>query len=87
MRCDLGECHHGNRMDEITFPVNRCEDSGWLVASWDAPDGQGGSTRLRIAATSRKTSASLTRTTGGSMLFMIALGEPPWAELGAGWRG
>lgn len=31
-------------MDEITFQVSRCEDSGWLVASWDAPDGQGGIT-------------------------------------------
>ena len=31
-------------MDEITFQISRCEDSGWLVASWDAPDGQGGIT-------------------------------------------
>ena len=31
-------------MDEITFQVSRCEESGWLVASWDAPDGHGGIT-------------------------------------------
>ena len=31
-------------MDEITFQVQRDEDSGWLVASWDAPDGSGGVT-------------------------------------------
>jgi len=31
-------------MDEITFQVSRCEESGWLVASWDAPNGQGGIT-------------------------------------------
>ncbi|MCZ6728523.1 MAG: hypothetical protein O7C61_02335 [SAR324 cluster bacterium] len=29
-------------MDEITFQVQRDEDSGWLVASWDVPDGTGG---------------------------------------------
>jgi predicted RNase H-like HicB family nuclease len=28
-------------MDEITFQVQRDEDSGWLVASWDAPEGGG----------------------------------------------
>jgi predicted RNase H-like HicB family nuclease len=29
-------------MDEITFQVLNDEDSGWLVASWDAPDRSGG---------------------------------------------
>jgi predicted RNase H-like HicB family nuclease len=28
-------------MDEITLRVERDEDSGWLVASWDDPDGGG----------------------------------------------
>jgi predicted RNase H-like HicB family nuclease len=28
-------------MNEITFDVER-DESGWLVASWDAPDGKGG---------------------------------------------
>jgi predicted RNase H-like HicB family nuclease len=31
-------------MDEITFQVQRDEESGWLVASWDAPAGTGGIT-------------------------------------------
>ncbi len=31
-------------MDEITLQVQRDEGSGWLVASWDAPDGSGGIT-------------------------------------------
>ena len=31
-------------MDEITFKVERDEESGWLVASWDEPDGKGGIT-------------------------------------------
>ena len=31
-------------MDEITLQVQRHEESGWLVASWDAPDGSGGIT-------------------------------------------
>ena len=31
-------------MDEITFQVVNDEDSGWLVASWDAPDHTGGIT-------------------------------------------
>ena len=31
-------------MDEITLQVERDEESGWLVASWDAPDGAGGIT-------------------------------------------
>ena len=31
-------------MDEITFQVQRDEESGWLVASWDAPAGAGGIT-------------------------------------------
>ena len=29
-------------MDEITLRVQPDEDSGWLVASWDTPDGSGG---------------------------------------------
>ena len=33
-----------NVMDEITLQVQRDEESGWLVASWDAPDGSGGIT-------------------------------------------
>lgn len=28
-------------MEEITFQVERDEESGWLVASWDAPGGGG----------------------------------------------
>jgi hypothetical protein len=31
-------------VDEITPQVERDEDSGWLVASWDAPNGAGGIT-------------------------------------------
>jgi hypothetical protein len=31
-------------MDEITLQVARDEESGWLVASWDAPDKTGGIT-------------------------------------------
>jgi predicted RNase H-like HicB family nuclease len=31
-------------MKEITLTVERDEDSGWLVASWDAPNGAGGIT-------------------------------------------
>ena len=31
-------------MDEITFQVSRCDESGWLVASWDDPRGAGGIT-------------------------------------------
>lgn len=31
-------------MDEITLQVQRDEESGWLVASWDAPDRSGGIT-------------------------------------------
>jgi len=29
---------------EITFNVERDEENGWLIASWDAPRGQGGIT-------------------------------------------
>ena len=29
-------------MKEITLTVERDEDSGWFVASWDAPRGKGG---------------------------------------------
>ncbi len=29
-------------MDEITFQVSRDEESGRLIACWDAPDGSGG---------------------------------------------
>jgi len=32
-------------MDEITLQISRDEDSGWLVASWDAPGGGGISTQ------------------------------------------
>ena len=28
-------------MDEIVFQVEPCEDSGVLIASWDAPEGGG----------------------------------------------
>jgi hypothetical protein len=31
-------------VDEITFEVGVSEDSGWLVATWDAPQGGGGIT-------------------------------------------
>ena len=31
-------------MSEITFNVERCEETGVLVASWDEPDQQGGIT-------------------------------------------
>ena len=31
-------------MDEITFTVSPCEDTGVLVASWDDPSGKGGIT-------------------------------------------
>lgn len=31
-------------MDEITFEVSRDEESGCLIASWDAPGGSGGIT-------------------------------------------
>lgn len=31
-------------VDEITLQVERDEDSDWLVASWDAPNGAGGIT-------------------------------------------
>lgn len=32
------------QMGEITFSVSRDEESGWLIASWDAPNGAGGIT-------------------------------------------
>jgi hypothetical protein len=31
-------------MTEITFNVERCEDSGMLTACWDEPGGKGGIT-------------------------------------------
>jgi hypothetical protein len=31
-------------VDEIVFQIETCEESGVLVASWDAPAGQGGIT-------------------------------------------
>jgi predicted RNase H-like HicB family nuclease len=34
-------------MSEITFTVERDEDSGWFAASWDAPGGGGISTQGR----------------------------------------
>ncbi len=30
-----------NTVEEITLQVERDEESGWLVASWDAPEGGG----------------------------------------------
>ena len=32
------------RVDEITLQIQRDDESGWLVASWDAPAGAGGIT-------------------------------------------
>jgi len=32
------------QMDEITLRVSRDEESGWLIACWDAPDDSGGIT-------------------------------------------
>ena len=31
-------------MDEITLQIQHDQESGWLVASWDPPDGSGGIT-------------------------------------------
>jgi hypothetical protein len=31
-------------VDEITLQIQRDDKSGWLIASWDAPDGPGGIT-------------------------------------------
>ena len=31
-------------MTELTFTVERCPDTGWLVASWDEAKGKGGIT-------------------------------------------
>ena len=31
-------------VDEIVFQVEACDESGQLVASWDAPPGEGGIT-------------------------------------------
>jgi hypothetical protein len=31
-------------VDEIIFQLGSCEDSGFLVASWEAPTGKGGIT-------------------------------------------
>lgn len=36
--------HNLKRVDEITLQIQREDESGWLVASWDAPDGAGGIT-------------------------------------------
>jgi hypothetical protein len=36
--------HNLKRVDEITLQIQRDEESGWLVASRDAPDGAGGIT-------------------------------------------
>jgi len=44
---DLTEVRRETRvrvMDEITLQIQHDEDSGWLVASWDSPDGSGGIT-------------------------------------------
>jgi hypothetical protein len=46
-RRDLTEVRRQTRvkvMDEITLQIQHDEESGWLVASWDAPDGSGGIT-------------------------------------------
>ena len=34
-------------MEEITFRVELCDESGWLVASWDGPTGGGITTQGR----------------------------------------
>jgi hypothetical protein len=34
-------------MQEITFQVCPCDESGWLIASWDAPGGGGITTQAR----------------------------------------
>ena len=34
-------------MEQITFQVSSCEESGWLVASWDAPEGGGITTQAK----------------------------------------
>ena len=31
-------------MEEITFQISECQESGWLIASWDAPNHGGGIT-------------------------------------------
>ena len=44
---DLTEVRRKTRvrvMDEITLQVQHDEESGWLVGSWDSPDGSGGIT-------------------------------------------
>jgi hypothetical protein len=44
---DLTEVRRETRvrvMDEITLQIQHDEESGWLVASWDSPDGSGGIT-------------------------------------------
>jgi predicted RNase H-like HicB family nuclease len=40
MKAKLSE--QRKRTNEITFEIERDEESGWLTASWDAPRGQGG---------------------------------------------
>lgn len=39
MKANLSE---PSKRAEITFEVERDEESGWLTASWDAPRGKGG---------------------------------------------
>jgi hypothetical protein len=34
-------------MNEITFQVSRCAESGWLTASWDDPAGGGITTQAK----------------------------------------
>jgi len=36
--------HNVKRVDQITLRIQRDDENGWLVASWDAPDGAGGIT-------------------------------------------
>ena len=41
MKANTSE-HQRATMKEITFEVERDEESGWFVARWDAPRSQGG---------------------------------------------
>lgn len=42
---------YAKAMTEITFNVERCQDTGMLVASWDEPDQNGGITTQGIDLT------------------------------------
>jgi len=41
--CETKKTGDNSLMKEITLKIER-DESGWLVASWDAPNGQGGIT-------------------------------------------